>query len=694
MSRILLSVLLMIMFAVAGQAQPSSSGTATSIAPNTPISSGTVRATGGTTARTLSAITADLTNVKSWGAVGDAKGYPTGTMTAGSPTLTDASNTPFLPTDCAPPGIGCTGTVNKSVMVDGAGASGAPLSTTITGYTSSSIVTLAANASVAVPYYYVADAYFAVAPPAIATPQSGSGSYAPGDTITLTGGTASTQGVLTVTATQLVSATVAAAGSGGTTGACILTGTTGTSAVGPGFFTINATITGGAISALGSITSAGQYTANPSNLAAEPVTSNCSLTGATLTLKMGVLGVHVTTLGNYSVFPTNPIAQGSTSGSGTGATFTLGSAKTGSYTYGTDDSAVISAALTYANSLPNGQRPGVYFPGGAYYMKGTSTPLITSPLSIIGDGPHATQFVLDASYSGDLFAASEVWSKSNYINGMAPTEDSSGLGIRGFSVIGNMHTTGVQNAIALYDRNDYARISDIEVNFLHGQALSVGSLKNQTQGYMRESRIGDIRAQFCGTSSLPCIRLSSNNTSGSFSDSTNEVNITNINIFNAASSGFVVDNVNNTYAATRFIRVQNLRVESSLNGDNIDIGLASNTGQTGDVGIWGLQSVNSPAGFWGLNIADNSSGHNYAILVDGIEMSGAAGTGGGINVADGQQMQFIVNTLTSGGYCLKTATSTTVPYAITFNWGSSEASCLSNIGTVGIVKSPTWQNKP
>lgn len=153
----------------------------------------------------------------------------------------------------------------------------------------------------------------------VVTPQSGGGSYAPADTFNIAGGTAGTTTVLTVTTTKVISATIAVAGTSGTPGTATVTGTTGTGTK----FQANVTISGGgAITAINSITVAGSYTANPSTLTAEPVTG-ASLSGAELSVVMGINVAAITTPGSYTVLPTNPVAQGSTSGSGTGATFNL-----------------------------------------------------------------------------------------------------------------------------------------------------------------------------------------------------------------------------------------------------------------------------------------------------------------------------------------------------------------------------------
>lgn len=151
-----------------------------------------------------------------------------------------------------------------------------------------------------------------------ATAQSGAGSYAPGNTITLAGGTG-TPAVLNVTFTKVQSATIAAAGTGGTPGTQTVTGTTGTGTKFQATVTVSG---GGAITSVDSISVGGIYSVNPTSLTAEPVTGG-GLTGAQLNIKMGVLQAIVSTPGSYTALPANPVAQASTSGSGTGATFTM-----------------------------------------------------------------------------------------------------------------------------------------------------------------------------------------------------------------------------------------------------------------------------------------------------------------------------------------------------------------------------------
>lgn len=143
--------------------------------------------------------------------------------------------------------------------------------------------------------------------------------YVPGvDFITPSGGTHSATGLLGVVSTKVVSATVAAGGTGGTNGTQTVTGTTGTGT----HFQASVTVALGAISAVLSITVAGAYSANPTTITAEPVTG-AGLSGAQLSVVMGVNAVVINNQGVYTVLPANPVAQASTTGVGIGATFTV-----------------------------------------------------------------------------------------------------------------------------------------------------------------------------------------------------------------------------------------------------------------------------------------------------------------------------------------------------------------------------------
>lgn len=200
---------------------------------------------------------------------------------------------------------------------------------------------------------------------------AGIGYVAGTSVITITGGTAATASKFNVTHTKVVSATVAAGGTGdlGNGAGVIVVGTTGTGTK----FRASVTIATNAIASVQSITVDGDYTVNPTTIAAEPVTyvsgasSGTTLTGAQLSVLMGALTLTLNTAGDYSVLPTNPAAQGSATGGGTGATltvswgilaFTITAAGTGYTSYPTfsvtgagGTGGVITAAMTVESPL-------------------------------------------------------------------------------------------------------------------------------------------------------------------------------------------------------------------------------------------------------------------------------------------------------------------------------------------------------
>ena len=143
---------------------------------------------------------------------------------------------------------------------------------------------------------------------------SGYSGYVPGGTLTAVGGTFTTAATATIATTKVISATVNGAGTGGTNGQALVTGTTGAGTQ----FQALVTIAGGVMTAVNSISVAGSYTTNPT-LTASPVTGG-GLTGAKLNLAMGVNTVTLGTAGNYTANPVSPV---STSGTGTGATLNV-----------------------------------------------------------------------------------------------------------------------------------------------------------------------------------------------------------------------------------------------------------------------------------------------------------------------------------------------------------------------------------
>lgn len=245
-----------------------------------------------------------------------------------------------------------------------------------------------------------------------ATPQSGSGSYAPGNTVSVSGG-AGDAASFTITHTQLASATITAGGTGGTPGAVVLTGTTGTGTK----FQIAGTISGGGVlTSLGAISVVGDYTVNPSVLTAEPVTGG-ALTGCTLNVKMGGLTFTVLDAGAMSVIPVNPAATAALTGVGTGMTLNVTwqmTAQYGTVTFTTDTDHGVNVGDLFQIA---GTTPIEY---NTYYeaLTGTSGDTLVAYLNenpgvatvlgtLVGstaeaDGTPATEFTLAAPFWNSL----------------------------------------------------------------------------------------------------------------------------------------------------------------------------------------------------------------------------------------------------------------------------------------------------
>lgn len=158
-------------------------------------------------------------------------------------------------------------------------------------------------------------AVYAPATPTVVAPGTG---WVPADTVVVSGPATIEPTTLTVTHTQVVTATVVDGGTGATPGAVTITGSTGTGTD----FQATGTIDGdGVLQDPLVVTVAGDYTVNPTDITAEPVTGG-DTSDVTVLLEMGVLTATVTTAGLVSA-DTAAVSEVSASADGVGATFSL-----------------------------------------------------------------------------------------------------------------------------------------------------------------------------------------------------------------------------------------------------------------------------------------------------------------------------------------------------------------------------------
>jgi len=565
-------------------------------------------------------------SVKDFGAKGDALTFADGVMVQGSTTLTSAG------------AIFTAADVGKKIQVDGAaGLNAAPLATTISAFVGAHQVTLAAPATVATPRQYFATAF-------VGTPRS-AGNYQPGDVLPLIGGTSTTQAAATVINTKPTVSAIVAGGSGGTAGACVVQGTTGTGTR----FRQNVTIAAGAITVLGAFVDAGHYFTNPTNLAAEPVTNapgnTCAPTGATVSLTMGVEIVYASTKGDYSAVPANPVATGAGSLSGaTGATLNVFVWNpSGAFVYGSDDSAPLKAAIDAAQAeFARGRSSYVFIPTGSYLIDATATPLMKSGLGIVGEGSKKTNLILGAAYAGDLFSWSEAWGASSGAFAGAVSQVSSyaaGPRATGFAVWGNRNAAATQNALVFYDRNDLVLIDDVDVQYINGRCFYSGALRDTSIGFMRESRIGHVRCFSTGSLTSPVFEFVSHGND----DATNEITLSDIDIYANYGAGFVFRNA--AVNGSGGIHIDRLRIEglqwANIPVDLMVLGDPVMTGQVAGVTATTLTLLTPYPNQAALRVtAPNVGLAPYFIRVENGSIGSGVPLGYGVFLEQGRNLKF------------------------------------------------------
>jgi hypothetical protein len=487
-----------------------------------------------------------------YGGVGDGLGAVDGTVGAGSTAFSSASMT-FTAAD-----------VGKTIILDGAGAAGAPLVTTIAAVTGANSVTLAAPAVTALPYRFATGCAPSVA-------QSGAGSYAPGDTVTISGGTG-TAAVCTIRTTKIVTAAINAAGAGGTnSAACVVRGSSGTAqgkdGTDAGRFQLTVVVSGGAITSITEIVSNGFYTTNPASLVSAPVVG-CGVTGATMTITMGPGPMTVSTPGAYTVAPTSPAAS-TTSGSGTGLTVTLATVPT-RFKYGTNNRDAFASAITALNAAPSSG--ALIIPAGVYLIDGVALPVSTRGIRIAGAGSFNSWIEVSPTYAGEhVFASTNTWGGNPPSpntawpfaahTGLANVQ-TTGYSVTGLAIVGFRNSAAPQSAITFYDHADTALIEDVFCWFMSGSCFRSGVLLNDTQSYIRESHFRNIRSYNSGGPAHPSIDI--NSADSPDGATSNELDFSDIDVYAPYGCGFALRNANATRVSPTF-RIVNLRIEGLEN---------------------------------------------------------------------------------------------------------------------------------
>lgn len=200
-----------------------------------------------------------------------------------------------------------------------------------------------------------------------------SGTFEVGDTLSVSGGTASQASILSVASVQLRTATASTAGTGYAVNDTVtFSGSGYTTSV---ILTVTSINGGGGITGV-NITQAGQYTGTPSPTGPlAPTSTSGGGTSSQFTLTWGVNTVTVSTPGDYTIYPTNPVST--TGGSGGGATFNLtpGFLTSSSFSVNAGSGAVVVHIPASPNNTLTGvinQINNVGFPSGPIVASATS----------------------------------------------------------------------------------------------------------------------------------------------------------------------------------------------------------------------------------------------------------------------------------------------------------------------------------
>jgi hypothetical protein len=342
----------------------------------------------------------------------------------------------------------------------------------------------------------------------------------------------------------------------------------------------------------------------------------------------------------------------------------------------TDDSAAWAAAINAVNTdMAAGYFPCIYMPAGTSLISATALPTFRGPGCIEGDGPAKSFISVGPSYAGDLFSWSEAWMSGNYPpqsgSTLATTQRANAV-FTGISITGNTTASSQQNALVFYDRDDFALVRDVNISTLNGRAVYAGVAKYVSgQGYMRESVFDNVRIFTAGAAGVPAVEF---NTVAGSADSTNEIDITNMNIFAPNGPGFVVRGPSGT--SLRNFVVHGLRIEGAnapspaITADLLQIGDPTLTGQVANMLFSGLELINPYTGSCAIETtAPSGATMPYNIKFDGLI---GLGPGKGVCVTAGRALAFRLAGIATAGANVTIGPSTLVGTNLLFDGNGAE----------------------
>ncbi|HUO53842.1 MAG TPA: glycosyl hydrolase family 28-related protein [Rhodoblastus sp.] len=417
-----------------------------------------------------------------------------------------------------------------------------------------------------------------------------------------------------------------------------------------------------------------------SSASAIPAGQNAPLADASLLTVTAKNGVH-TTFGNWVAQTVNVRLYGA---AGDGVT---------------DDTAAFAAAIATVNSAAaSGVSNCLFVPPGVYYINGATLPQFTTSSGggVCGAGSWKSQIKIGPNYNGNLFSWNDTWEGSAFNSVWTTVTTPSGLGARvtGLTIFGSVASgTPTQNALVFYGRTDFLFVDDVDIEFINGMAFNAGHVLNTMIGYLRESRINNLRINSAGDATHPAFEIYSYCPQGGC-DASNDINITNLDVLNPVSEGVSLRN-NGTSSGNWMGRIHmvNVRVESNpgnvntstpaTTGDLFIIGDSTLAGRHNDTECVNCFISNPITGKAGLKISGQGALLTAGILFSGtITEVGVDPLGGAmVDIEGGSDIQ--IKLKSSGGPTTNSqiivASSTTVGGPITIDANGYEGGFIYSI---------------
>lgn len=326
----------------------------------------------------------------------------------------------------------------------------------------------------------------------------------------------------------------------------------------------------------------------------------------------------------------------------------------------TDDSAALASAVAQVNTLAALTVPVyacVYVPAGVMYINSGGPFAFNQgvPGCILGDGGDGKSVIrMGSGFSGDLFTWSDAWSQYNghsiaSINPQGPRIW--GVYILGYKNTGWPAATVIQNAINMYDQNEFISVFDVTVMYVSGYGFRCGVLKNDVGAFCREANFLNFRLNKVGntTSPVPSVLIYSDCNSGCSSaglDSSNQMNFTDFRDYAPQGVGLKIAN-NRVGGPVRKLRFNNIAIEGdqadqsggARSGNLLELGDATLLGKVNELVFLNTTFVSAYTGYYDVLITGAAGQAPIGLSFINTIFEQGSGGGGGVNIVAGKQLR-------------------------------------------------------